>query len=151
MAGWPHGARKTNCACRVAIQVKLRRKLLATKAETIYEEINELVASGTKKADAFKQLAEKYDQPFDSMRGAYYGHKRKVEGGTSRPRKRETTAADAVESAKVTLERAIEAIDREVNTAKERAEEAKAEYEALAASASERTAEIQTKIAVLES
>lgn len=124
---------------------------MATKAETIYEEINALVASGVKKADAFKQLAEKYDQPFDSMRGAYYGHKRKVEGGTSRPRKRETTAADAVESAKVTLERAIEAIDREVNTAKERADEAKAEYEALAASASERTVEIQEKIAVLES
>jgi len=125
---------------------------LATKAETIYEEINALVDStGVKKADAFKQLAKKYDQPFDSMRGAYYGHKRKVEGSSGRPRKRETTAADAVESAKVALERAIEHIDREINTAKDRADEAKAEYEALAASAAERKAEIEAKIAMLES
>ena len=28
---------------------------MATKAEQVYEEVNELVVSGTKKADAFKQ------------------------------------------------------------------------------------------------
>jgi predicted nucleic acid-binding Zn-ribbon protein len=124
---------------------------MATKAEQIYDEVNECVDSGMKKADAFKQLAEKYGQPFDSMRGAYYGHKRKVQGGSSRTRRRETTAADAVESAKVTLQRAIEAIDREINAAKDRSDEAKAEYEALAASAAERKTEIEAKIAMLES
>lgn len=122
-----------------------------TKAQEIYDKVNQLVDSGTAKADAFKQLAEAYGQPVDSMRGAYYGHKRKAEGGTHRPRKRETTAADAVESAKAALLRAVEAIDREIETAKTRAEEARAEYKALSLSAGERKAEIEAKITVLES
>lgn len=125
---------------------------MATKAEQVYEEVNELVVSGTKKADAFKQLAEQYGQPVDSVRGAYYGQKRRVEGGgSSRPRKRETTAADAVELATGTLRKAIEAIEREITAAEERAAESAAEAKALKASAGERKAEIERKIAALES
>jgi hypothetical protein len=125
---------------------------MATKAEQVYDEVNELVASGTKKAEAFKELAEQYGQPVDSLRGAYYGHKRKVEGGgSSRPRKRETTPADAVEQATATLRKAIEAIDREIATAEERATEAAAEAKAMKASASERKKAIEAKIAALES
>jgi hypothetical protein len=125
---------------------------MATKAEQVYEEINKLVASGTKKADAFKQIAEQYGQPVDSVRGAYYGQKRRVEGGgSSRPRRRETTAADAVELATGTLRKAIEAIEREIAAAEERAAESAAEAKALKASAGERRAEIERKIAALES
>jgi len=125
---------------------------MATKAETIFGEVNELMASGVARPDAFAQLAEKYSQPVTSIRGAYYGAKRQTEGGrTSRTRRRETTPADAVEQATVTLRRAVEAIDREVETAKERASEAAAEAKALPASAAERKAEIEKKIAVLES
>ena len=123
-----------------------------TKAEKVYDEVHALIASGVEKRDAFKQLAEKYGQPIDSIRGAFYGQKRKIEGGgSSRPRKRETTAADAVEQATATLKKAIEAIDRELVVASERAAEAAEEAKAMKASAGERKAAIEAKIAALES
>ena len=120
-----------------------------------------MIASGeVKKADAFKTLAEQYGQPVDSMRGAYYQHKRVLDnggtppsasgGGTRRTRRRETTSETAVESAVATLRRAIESIDAEIEVAKERAKEAQAEYEAMQASADERKAAIAAKIELLE-
>ena len=125
---------------------------MATKAETIYSEVQELIASGVEKRDAFRRLAEQYSQPIDSIRGAFYARKRQIEGGGgSRPRRRETTPADAVEQATATLRKAIEAIDREVEVAKERASEAAAEAKALAASAAERKQAIEAKVAALES
>ena len=125
---------------------------MSTKAEQTFERINALVDGGMKKADAFKQLATEYDQPVDSVRGAYYGHKRQTEGGgrSSRPRKRETTTQDAVASAIATLQGAIESIERELEAARERADEARAEYEAMQAAAGGRIEEIRAKIAVLE-
>jgi hypothetical protein len=47
-----------------------RNPLMATKAEKIHEEVNALIDSGVERRDAFKQLAEKYGQPLDSIRGA---------------------------------------------------------------------------------
>lgn len=124
---------------------------MATKAEQIWDEVNERVTAGATKPEAFAAVAERYSQPVNSIRGAYYSHKRKAEGGSSRPRRRETTAADAVESAKAVLQRGIAAIDREVEVAHERAREATAEAEALEQSAPDRKAEIEAKIAALES
>ena len=131
-----------------------------TKAQVTFERINALVDGGTKKADAFKQLAEEYGQPVDSVRGAYYGHKRALERGDEpgtgsrasgrRSRKRETTTADAVASAVATLQRAVDSIEVELETARERAEEAQAEYEAMQAASGGRIEEIQAKIAVLD-
>ena len=46
---------------------------MATKAEEVWDKVEALVASGTSKAEAFKQLAKEYGQPVDSVRGAYYG------------------------------------------------------------------------------
>jgi hypothetical protein len=48
-----------------------------------------------------------------------------------------------------TLENAREAIDEEIDHAKERAEEATAEFKALKESAADRKAEIETKIKAL--
>lgn len=130
-----------------------------TKAQEVYEQIEAMVASGeVKKADAFKTLAEQYGQPVDSLRGAYYQHKRVLDnggtapasGGTPRTRRRETTSETAVESAITTLRRAIDNIDAEIEVAKERAREAQAEYDAMQASASERKAAIEGKITLLE-
>jgi hypothetical protein len=132
-----------------------------TKAQEIYEKIEAMIASGeVKKADAFKTLAQEYGQPVDSMRGAYYQHKRVLDNGgtppagnasgTRRTRRRETTSETAVESAIATLKRAIDQIDAEIEVAKERAKEAQAEYEAMQASADERKAAIAEKIALLE-
>ncbi|HEV3322116.1 MAG TPA: hypothetical protein VG147_08010 [Solirubrobacteraceae bacterium] len=131
-----------------------------TKAQEIHEKIEAMVASGeVKKADAFKTLAEEYGQPVDSLRGAYYQHKRVLDnggtppagnGGARRTRRRETTSETAVESAIATLRRAIDSIDAEIEVAKERAKEAQAEYEAMQASADERKASITEKITLLE-
>jgi hypothetical protein len=138
-----------------------RRCLAMTKAQEVYEKIEAMTTSGeVKKADAFKTLAKEYDQPVDSLRGAYYQHKRVLDnggtvptgngGGTRRTRRRETTSETAVESAVATLRRAVENIDAEIEVAKERATEAQAEYEAMQASAGTRKASIEGKIALLE-
>jgi hypothetical protein len=129
-----------------------------TKAQEVYEKVEAMIASGeVKKANAFKTLAEQYGQPVDSLRGAYYQHKRVLEsggnptsGGSRRTRRRETTSETAVESAVATLRRAIESIDAEIEVAKERAKEAQAEYEAMQASADERKQAIAAKIELLE-
>src|SRR5450759_906576 len=115
--GFP-GARKDHavflCAGRVHTPSQRRNATMATKAERVYQEVNQLIDSGVEKRDAFKQLAERYQQPLDSIRGAFYGWKKRIEGGGSRPRKRETTTADAIAAAQATLQKALEAIDREV-------------------------------------
>ena len=130
-----------------------------TKAQQTYERINALVDGGMQKAAAFKQLAEEYGQPVDTVRGAYYGHKRVVETGGQpgagratgrRPRKRETTTQDAIASAVNSLEAAIDSIERELEAARERASEAQAEYEAMQAASTGRIEEIRAKIAALD-
>ena len=123
-----------------------------TKAQEIYDKVNELVASGVEKSAAFRQLAEAADRPYDSIRGSYYSHKKKVEGGESRPRtrRRETTPEDALADARASLERSITAIDREVEVAEERATEATAEAKALKASAAERKKAIAERLEALK-
>ena len=123
-----------------------------TKAQEIYDKVNELVASGVDKADAFRQVSESLKRPFDSVRGSYYSHKKKIEGGESRPRtrRRETTPEDALADARASLERSIASIDREVEVAEERATEAVAEAKALKASAAERKKAITERLEALK-
>ncbi len=125
---------------------------MATKAEQVWEEINQMVEGGMTKANAFKELATQYGQPVDSIRGSYYSHKKKLEGGESKPRtrRRETTPDDALADARAALERAVASIDREVEVAKARAEEAKAEHEALKASAADRKKAITERLEALK-
>ena len=90
-------------------------------AATVFTKVEQLVSGGMTKADAFKQLAEEYGQPVNSVRGSYYQHTRGKNGeGKRRPRRRETTPEDALADARAALERAIESVDREVAVAKER-------------------------------
>lgn len=125
---------------------------MATKAQGIYDRVNQMVTEGTDKADAFRQIAEEADRPFDSVRGSYYSHKKKIEGGETKPRtrRRTTTPDDALADARAAFERAIEAIDREVETAKNRAKEAAGEYEEIRGSAEERKAEITKRLEALK-
>lgn len=135
-----------------AIQPQRRTRLVATtKAQEIYEKVNELVDSGVEKAEAFKQLSATLGRPYDSVRGSYYSHKTKIEGGktNSRPRRRETTPEDALADARASLERAIAAIDREVEAAEERATEATAEAKNLKASAADRKKAITERLEAL--
>ena len=120
-----------------------------TKAQEVYDRVEALVASGVRKADAFRQVADEFEQPFNSMRGAYYAHTRTLGGSPSRPRTRGTTNGDPIEQATSVLTRALESIDAEVAAAKARVEEAKTEYEHLRDTAAERKANIQAKIDVL--
>ncbi|HEY7829175.1 MAG TPA: hypothetical protein VIC06_01265 [Solirubrobacteraceae bacterium] len=125
---------------------------MATKAEGIYDRVNQMVADGTDKADAFRQIADETKRPFDSVRGSYYSHKKKIEGGETKPRtkRRTTTADDAVADARAAFERAIASIDKEVETARERAKEAAAEYDQIRGSAEERKAEITKRLEALK-
>jgi len=121
-----------------------------TKAQQVYERVEALVAGGSTKADAYAKVAEELGLKPNSVRGAYYQHTKKLDGGTTRRRKRETTPMDAVESAKALLQQSIDSIDEEIEAAKERVEEAKAEYETLRESAEERKTAIASKIDALE-
>lgn len=120
-----------------------------TKAQEVYERVEALVASGVKKADAFRQVADEYGKPFNSMRGAYYAHTRSL-GGTPERSSKRSAAVDPIESATIVLEKAIEAIDGEISAAKARAEQAKAEYEHLRDTAGERKTALQAKIDALK-
>jgi len=125
-----------------------------TKAQDIYERAEALVAEGMSRPDAFRKLADETGLKLDSVRGAYYTGRMQANGesGTPRsrrPRKRETTEADAIAAAVATLEQAIASIEREVAAAEERAREAQAEHEALAATSGPRIEAIRAKIAVL--
>lgn len=120
-----------------------------TKAQEVYERVEALVASGVKKADAFKQLAKEYGQEFNSIRGAYYAHTRSL--GNPSTRKRTSKAAvDPIESATIILEKAIAEIDNEVGIAKGRAHDAQTEYELVRDGAGERKATIKAKIDALK-
>jgi hypothetical protein len=125
--------------------------MAVSKAEEVHTKTEALIAAGTTKADAFKQLAREYSQPVNSIRGSYYSFtSAKNSGGTPRPRRRETTLEAAVADARAALERSLAAIDREVEAAVERAKEATAEHEALQASAGERKAAIAERLEALK-
>lgn len=125
-----------------------------TKAQEIYERVEALLAAGTSRPDAFKQLADETGLKLDSVRGAYYTGRQQANGETGtprsrRPRKRETTEHDAVAAAVATLQQAIDSIAREVETSAERVIEARAEHDALKAASGPRIEAIRAKIAVL--
>jgi hypothetical protein len=120
-----------------------------TKAQEVYDRVEALVASGLKKADAFKQVADEFGQPFNSMRGAYYAHTRTLGGTPGAARKRATAPTDPIEQASSVLTAALEAIDDQVEEAKARADEAVAEYKELRDSAATRKATIKAKIEAL--
>jgi hypothetical protein len=122
---------------------------MPTKAEEVFGKVEALMEDGVEKAEAFRQLAEEYGQPVNSIRGSYYQHSRLI-SGTSTPRRRETHPDDAVASARAVLQRAIDSIDREVEAASDRAGEATAEYEALKASAPQRKKDLEARLKALE-
>ena len=119
-----------------------------TKAQEVYERVEALVASGVRKADAFRSLADELGQPFNSLRGAYYAHTGTLGGTPARTRKT-AQAVDPIEEATLVLTTALEVIDDQIEAAKTRAEEATGLYKELRDSASERKATIKTKIEAL--
>ena len=123
---------------------------MTTMAQEVYERVEALVASGVRKADAFRQVAEQDGKPFNSMRGAYYTHTRTLGLPTSSPGNRQKAASDPVEAATIVLEKAIVAIDNEVAAAKTRLEQANGQHEQLRDTAKERKLALQAKIEALK-
>jgi molecular chaperone DnaK (HSP70) len=121
-----------------------------SKAQEIYERVEAVAAEGHSKKDAHEIVAKEFDMKPSSIRGAVY-QARKANGEAGPRRVRETTTEGAVASAIDTLETARDAIDDEVDAAKERADEATREYKALKDSAEDRKAEITRKIEALSS
>lgn len=120
-----------------------------TKAQEIYERVEAVVAEkGITKKDAQVIVGKEFGMQPSSIRGAEYQARKEL--GLTRNRVQETTPDNAVESAIATLEKARDAIDDEVEAAKERAEEATREHKALKDSAADRKAEIETKIEALK-
>jgi hypothetical protein len=119
-----------------------------SKSQDIHDRVETVASEGHSKKDAHEIVAKEFGMKPSSIRGAVY-QARKERGLTGPRRVRETTTEGAVASAVETLKSAREAIDEEIGHAKERAEEAKREYDELKGSASDRKAEIETKIKAL--
>jgi molecular chaperone DnaK (HSP70) len=119
-----------------------------SKAQDIYDRVEAIAAEGHSKKEAHAIVAKEFGMKSSSIRGAVY-QARKANGEAGPRRVRETTTEGAVASAVETLEQAREAIDDEVDAAKERADEATREYKALKESADDRKAEITRKIEAL--
>lgn len=123
---------------------------LMSKAQEIHDRVEAVAAEqGITKKEAHKIVGKEFGMQPSSIRGAVY-QARKANGETGPRRVRETTTEGAVASAVETLERARDAIDDEVEAAKNRADEAVRESKALQGSAKDRKAEIETKIKALE-
>lgn len=120
-----------------------------SKAQEIYERVEAVVAEQeiTKK-DAQVIVGKEFGMQPSSIRGAEYQARKEL--GLTKSRVQETTPDNAVASAIATLEKARDGIDQEVEAAKDRVDEAKAEYDALKDSAPERKAEIESKIDALK-
>lgn len=120
-----------------------------SKAQDIYDRVEAVAREqGVSKKEAHVIVGKEFDMKPSSIRGAVY-QARKANGETGPRRVRETTTEGAVASAIDTLEVARDAIDDEVDAAKERAEEATREYKALKESAEDRKTEITNKIEAL--
>jgi len=120
-----------------------------SKNQEIYERVEAVVKEqGITKKEAQVVVGKEFDMKPSSIRGAEYQARKEL--GLTRTRVQETTPDGAVDQAIATLEKARDAIDNEVNAAKERADEAKAESDALRDSAADRKAEIESKIEALK-
>jgi hypothetical protein len=120
-----------------------------TQAEKIHTRVNELMDDGMSRPDAFKQVAGEFNVQVNSARGSYYSFSRGATG-KSRPRRRETTPEAALADARASLEKSIEAIDREVEVAEEYAAGAAAEAKALRDSADARKQAIAANLEALK-
>jgi len=116
-------------------------RAISTKAQQIYDRVKAVNAEGHSMKEAHVIVGKEFKMKPSSIRGAVY-QARKVNGETGSRRVRETTTEGAVASAVETLEQSRDAIDEEVQHAKERADEATLEYETLRDTAEVRKEEL---------
>jgi len=125
-----------------------------TRAQTYHEEVAALKTEGMSNAEAVRTVAEKHGKSVGAVRGSLYQYRTNHQNGngSSAPRRSRRAALsveDHVASARLSLEQARDLIDHEVAQAKDTLEAAQTRYDELAASAAERKADIEQRIAAL--
>ena len=128
--------------------------MTTTKAETTHTAITALMATGASLADAVRTVAAETGAAEGAVRANYYNHRRKLQAKEAPPRRARADPGglsidEAIGQARELLTRALDGIEQEVAAAQQQMEAARERYEALAASAPERAAEVQRKIAAL--
>jgi hypothetical protein len=114
-----------------------------TKQQQYVERVQALVTSGLQQSDAIKKVAEENDVKASTIRGALYRH-----GGT-RSNGKQKPPVDPIEAAVQLFRDAITSIDTEMETLKQRADEAKAEYDEAVKTADARRKSYEAKIKAL--
>jgi hypothetical protein len=127
-----------------------------TWGQVYYEEVEALVAGGTKNAEAVRQVGEKHGKNENAVRGGIFQYKKAHINGSSGPtatvrrlRQKAASVDDLVASAREALEAALDLIDREVEQAKADLDAAQARYDQVAESVAERKADIEQKLKAL--
>jgi hypothetical protein len=119
-----------------------------TKAAETYAALTGLVEGGMRLSDAVRQLASETGRSESAIRASYYQQRSKL--GESSPRSQAPVSVeDAVREARQLLGRALAGIDAELAIAKADLDTARERYETLKASATQRKAELERKIAAL--
>ena len=118
-----------------------------TKAAETYAALNGLVGKGLRLADAVRQLATETGRSEAAVRASYYAQRAKLgHTGRSGP----LTVEDAITEARRLLEQALHQVEAELESAKFDLDRASDRYETVRASAEAQRAELERKIAVLQ-
>ena len=123
-----------------------------TRAQTYHEEVEALKADGVSNAEAVRRVAEKHGKSVSAVRGSLYQYRTQhTDGGSSiaRRSRRPRSVEDHMASARQSLEQARDLIDQEIAKAKAALDSAQSRYDELTASAAERKADIERRIAAL--
>lgn len=124
--------------------------MATTKAEETYAALTRHVDGGMRLSDAVRQLAAETGRKESAIRASYYQQRSKLgESGPGRGSRAPVSVKDAIREARELLERALAGIDAELAAAKADLDTARERYETLNASAAERKAELERKIAAL--
>ncbi len=124
--------------------------MATTKAAETYAALTRLVEGGMRLSDAVRQLASETGRNESAIRASYYQQRGKLgESSPARGSRALVSVDDAIREARQLLERALSGIDAELATAKAEINTARERYETLKASAAQRKAELERKIAAL--
>lgn len=111
--------------------------------------VKALTDSGTSKPDAIKAVAEKHGCAVNTVRGAMY----RAAGGSSNPRKTTTPVepVDPIEAAKAIFQTALDAIDSDIESLREAANEAAEALKLAEAGAADKRKDYESRIKALSS
>ena len=124
--------------------------MATTKAAETHAALTRLVDGGMRLSDAVRQLAAETGRNESAIRASYYQQRGKLgEHSPARRSRGPVSVDDAIREARQLLERALAGIDAELASAKADLDAARERYETLKASAAQRKAELERKIAAL--